>query len=110
MHLLHQRRIPRKSLGIEIAHLVDQRLYLLPRFGTFLYGAANLVEKVQSLFDLALCIGRVRTLLGRYRLSHDVRVARVQVVEHLASALSSRADHPVPHRTALAPAIRAAAN
>jgi hypothetical protein len=38
--------------------LVDERLQLLPRLGTVLHGRADLIEKVQTLFNLALGIGR----------------------------------------------------
>ena len=77
MHLLNQGGIPGKTAGIQIAHLIDQRLQLLPRLGTILHYGANLVEKVQSLVDLALGIGRVGTLLGRHGLSGDASIAGV---------------------------------
>ena len=67
VHLLDQRGIPGETAGIQIAHLIDQGLQLLPRLGTILHCGTNLVEKVQSLLDLALRIGRIGTLLGRSR-------------------------------------------
>ncbi len=44
MHLLDQGWIALETAGIECAHLIDQRLQLLSRFGTVLHHAANLVE------------------------------------------------------------------
>ena len=61
VHLLNQSGIPREPAGIQTAHLIDQGLQLLPRLGTILHYGTNLVEKVQSLVNLALSIGRVGT-------------------------------------------------
>jgi len=77
VHLLDQGGISREPAGVELAHLIDQRLQLLPRLGTILHYGANLVEQVQSLVDLALSIGRVRTLLGRHGLTGDASIAGV---------------------------------
>jgi hypothetical protein len=66
VHLINQSGIPRETAGIQTAHLIDQGLQLLPRLGTILHYGTNLVEKVQSLVNLALGIGRVGTLLGRH--------------------------------------------
>jgi len=43
MHLLDQRGIAGETLGIQIAHFLDQGLQLLPRLGTVLNDGANLV-------------------------------------------------------------------
>jgi hypothetical protein len=77
VHLLHQRGIARETAGIQIAHLIDQSLQLLPSLGTILYRGPNLVEKVQSLVDLALGVGRVRALLGCHGLTGDAAIAGV---------------------------------
>jgi hypothetical protein len=60
MHLFNESGIPRETAGIEIAHLLDQGLQLLPLFGIILNGRANLIESVQRLVDLTLGIGWVR--------------------------------------------------
>src|SRR5471030_1535549 len=57
VHLLNHGGIPRETAGIEIAHLIDQGLQLVPGLGSILHHGANLVEKVQPLFNLALGIG-----------------------------------------------------
>ena len=77
VHLLDQSGIPGETAGIQIAHLIDQGLQLLPRLGTILHHGANLVEKVQSLVDLALGVGRVGTLLGRGAARPEMRVLPV---------------------------------
>src|SRR5580698_9986260 len=100
MHLLHQRRIPRESAWIQITHLVDQSLQLLLGLGTVLHRSANLVEEVQSLIDLVLRIGRIRTLLRRHRLPHDVRIAGVQIAVSRTTAIAAG----IPHWTGLASA------
>src|SRR5471030_422145 len=87
VHLLHQGGIPRETAGIQIAHLIDQRLQLLPGLGTILHYGANLVEEVQSLVDLALGVGRVGTLLGRHGLTGDARIAGVIGTHPVAIAI-----------------------
>jgi hypothetical protein len=57
--------------------LIDQCLQLLARLGTILHYGANLVEKVQSLVNLALGIGRVETLLRRRGLTGESVIAGV---------------------------------
>ena len=54
VHLLHQRRVAWEPARIELAHLIDQRLQLLLRFGTILHRAFHLVQQIQTLFDLTL--------------------------------------------------------
>ena len=49
--------------------MFDQGLQFLLGFGTLLNRGTNLVEKVQTLVDLALGIGRVGTLLRRHGLA-----------------------------------------
>ena len=87
MHLLHQPGISGETAGIQIAHLIDQRLQLLPRFRTVLHGRPNLVEKTQALFNLALCIGRVGTLLGRGSATGDASVSGVNTAIRVAIAI-----------------------
>jgi hypothetical protein len=65
VHLLDQRGIAGETAGIQTAHFVDQGLQLFARLGTILHGRTKLAEKVQSLLDLALGIGRIGTCLGR---------------------------------------------
>jgi len=77
VHLLNQGGIARKAFGIQIAHLIDQGLQLLARLGTILDYGTNLVEKVQSLVNLALGIGRVGSRLGSHGLPGDVGIAGV---------------------------------
>ena len=62
VHLLDQRRIPWKELGIQVTHLFDQRLQLLARLGAILHRGLHLIEKVQPLIDLGLGIGRSGSL------------------------------------------------
>ena len=71
--------------------MIDQGLQLLPRLGTILHGGANLVEKVQSLVDLALRIGRVGTLLRRHGLTGDASIAGVIAAIHVAVAIAPAA-------------------
>ena len=101
VHLLDQRGIPGETAGIQIAHLIDQRLQLLPRLGTILHRGANLVEKVQSLVDLALRIGRVGTLLRRHGLAGDARIAGVD-----SRHTRCRRDCPPPPGLPTGPAMR----
>jgi hypothetical protein len=91
--------------------LIDQRLQLLPRLGTILHYGTNLVEKVQSLVNLALGIGRVGTLLGRHGPTGYARIAGVIGANSAAIAvgrattrIAYRAGEAVPDRTRLASA------
>lgn len=59
MHLLDESGIARETAGIEITHLIDQRLHLLLVFGIVLHCGTNLIEGAQSLINLALGVGRV---------------------------------------------------
>jgi hypothetical protein len=109
VHLLDQGGIAGETFGIEIAHLIDERLQLLPRFGVLLHRGANLVENVQTLVDLALGVGWVGTLLRRHGLTHDVSIASVKVaIRRTAGIATSRIPHwaglAITHRTGLASA------
>jgi hypothetical protein len=109
VHLFDQGGIPGETFGIETAHLIDERLQLLPRFGAILHSGANLVEDVQTLVDVALGIGRVGTLLGRHGLAHDVSIAGVKVAIRGTTAIpTGRIPHwtgeTIAHRTRLASA------
>jgi hypothetical protein len=113
VHLLDQGGIARETAGIQIAHLLDQGLQLLPRLGTVLHYGTNLVEKVQSLVNLALRIGRIGTLLGRHRLTVDASIAGVISAKPVPIAIgpasgriADRTGEAVADRTqlALAPA------
>ena len=106
VHLLHQGGIAGETAGIQIAHLIDQRLQLLPRLGTILHRGANLVEKVQSLVDLSLRIGGVGTRLGRHGVAGDVSIAGVVVAVHRGIAIgpASRTGNAVAHGARLASA------
>jgi hypothetical protein len=91
--------------------LFDQGLQLLPRLGTILHCGTNLVEKVQSLVNLALGIGRVGALLGRHGLTLDASIAGVIVAVYGAIAIARatgrialRTGETVAHRTRLAAA------
>jgi hypothetical protein len=77
MHLLYQLGISAETGGIQIAHLVDESLQLLPRLRAILHYRAKLVENIQALIDLALGIGGIRTLLRRRGLPGNARVAGV---------------------------------
>lgn len=99
MHLLDQRRIAGETAGVEIAHLLDQRLQLLPRLGTFLHYCANAVEKVQTLINLALSIGRVRALLGRHGMTGDLRIAGIPGANVSAVAILLLATAGIANRT-----------
>jgi hypothetical protein len=92
VHLLDQRGITRKTAGIEIAHLFDQRLQLLPRLGAILHRRSNLVEKAQSLLDLALGVCGIRTLLRSYGLTRDTSIARIvaAISSSIAAATARR--------------------
>ena len=105
VHLLDQGGIPGETAGIQIAHLIDQGLQLLPRLGTILHYGANLVEKVQSLVNLALGIGRVGTLLRRHGLTGDASIAGVIAAKHVAIAIA-RAAGRIAYRTGEAVADR----
>ena len=105
VHLLDQGGIPGETAGIQIAHLNDQGLQLLPRLGTILHYGTNLVEKVQSLVDLALGVGRVGTLLRRHGLAGDASIAGVIVAKYRTIAIAS-ATGRIPHRTRKAVAHR----
>ena len=45
VHLLDQRGIPGETAGIQIAHLIDQGLQLLPRLGTILHAARTWLRR-----------------------------------------------------------------
>jgi hypothetical protein len=106
VHLLDQGGITRKTARIQIAHLIDQRLQLLPGFRIILHCGANLVEEVQTLVDLLLCVGRVRTLLGRRRLTRDAGIAGIPAAAvALGIPIAARASHTVADRP---PAVLAA--
>jgi hypothetical protein len=105
MHLLDQGGIPRETLGIQIAHLIDQGLQLLLRLRTILHCGANLVEKIQSLVNLALGIGRVGASLGRHGLTGDASIAGVITAHRVAIAIG-RATGSIAYRTGEAVADR----
>lgn len=63
---------------------------MLACFGTILDGGANLVEKVEALFDLALRVGRVRTLLRSDGATRDVSIAGVEIAEYGSVTIASR--------------------
>jgi hypothetical protein len=112
VHLLDEGGIPGETLGIEAAHLLDQRLQLLARLGTILHYGAYLIEKVQSLVDLALRIGRIGTLLGRDGLTGDVSIAGVIGAKPIAIAIAAatgriayRTGDAVTHRPPLSSAV-----
>jgi len=88
-HLLNERGIAGESAGVQVLHLVDQRLQLLLRFGAFLYRAANLIQQVQALFDFALGVGGAGALLRRNRAARYVSVPRVEVAEHGGVAIAA---------------------
>ncbi len=77
MHLFDQGGIAGEALGVQTAHLLDQRLQRLPRLWIILHCGTNLVQKVQSLVNLALRIGRVGTLLGRCGLTGNASIAGI---------------------------------
>jgi len=106
VHLLDQSGIPGETLGIQIAHLLDQGLQFLPRLRTVLHGGPNLVQKIQSLVDLALGIGWVGTLLGRHRPAGDARIACVVVAVNgalpiAAACIADETGDAVTHRSPL---------
>jgi len=107
VHLFHQRRVPWEALRIQIAHLVDQRLQLLPRFRAILHRRANLVEKVQSLVDLPLRIGRICALLRRHGLARDVRIARIPRAKPIAIPVAPAARRRIANRSCVAVSNRA---
>jgi hypothetical protein len=80
VYLFHQTLIPRETAGIQIAHLIDERLQLLLCLGTILHSSANLIEQVQSLVNLGLGIGWGGTLRPRHRgLAGDAVIAGIDV-------------------------------
>ena len=89
VHLLDQGRIAAKTARIQITHLIDQGLQLLPRLRIILHDGANLVEQVQSLVDLALGIGWVGTLLGRRGPVGESAVSGVDVAIHGAITIAA---------------------
>jgi hypothetical protein len=97
MHLLDQRWIPGETFGIQIAHLVNQRLQLVPCLRTVLHSGTKLVEKVQSLFNLVLCVGRVRPLQRSHGLPLNASIAGVPTAALIAIAIA--ATGRVTHRT-----------
>jgi hypothetical protein len=97
VHLLNQSRITGETAGVQVSHLVDQGLQLLACFRTVLHGGPNLVQKVKPLINLALRVGRIRTLLGRRGGAGNSGVARI---------VSTIAIGPItPSRTAACRAI-----
>src|SRR5580704_14298430 len=104
MHLLHQGRIAGETARIQIAHLIDQHLQLVPRLRAILHRGANLVEKVQSLLNLPLRIGRVGTLLGRYGLTGDAGIAGVVTAVPVALAVAPATGNAIADLTTLASA------
>lgn len=88
MHLLHQGWIPGEAAGVQITHLLDQRLQLALRLRIILYLGANLVKKSQALVNLALRVGRVGTGLRRHRVTGDPSVARVPGAIRLTVAIA----------------------
>ncbi len=96
VHLLDQSGIPGETARIQIAHLIDQGLQLTPRFRTILHYAANPVEEIQPLVNLALRIGRVRTLLRRHGPARDASIPRVIAAKPVAIA-AARATARVPY-------------
>jgi hypothetical protein len=98
VHLLDQGGIPGEAAGIQIAHLIDEGLQLLARLRAILHRGTNLVEKVQSLVNLALGIARVGTLLGRHGVTGDVRIAGVIGANAVAIAIG-RATGRIAYRT-----------
>jgi hypothetical protein len=76
-------------------------------FRTILHGGANLIEKVQALFDLALRIGWIRPALRRDRLTGDARVPRIPstidaVAIGPAATIHSTTSDTIPHLAGLA--------
>ena len=98
LYLLDEGGIPGVTAGIQFAHLVNQGLQLAPRLGTILHYGTDLVEKIQSLVNLALRIGRVGTSLGRYSLTLDSSIASVIAAKPVTIA-TSRAAGRVPDLT-----------
>jgi hypothetical protein len=86
VHLLDQGGIPGEAAGVQLAHLINQSLQLLPRIGAILHCGANLIEKIHSLVDLALRIGGVGTSLRRHRPSRDASIAGVNAADYIAIA------------------------
>jgi hypothetical protein len=89
VHLLDQGGITGETARIQTAHLVDQGLQLLPRLGTILHHGPNLVEKVQSLVNLALGIGGVGTLLRGYGPPSDASIAGVITAIRATTAIGA---------------------
>ena len=75
----------------------------MPRLGTILHCGTNLVQKVQSLVNLALRIGRVGTLLGRYGLTGDASIAGILAAIYVPVAPATAR---IAHRTCDAVADR----
>src|SRR5579859_323889 len=108
MHLLYQAWIPGETFGIEIAHLIDQRLQFALCLRTILYCRANSVEQVQSLVNVALGVGRIGTLLRRNSAAGDVSIAGVVTAIHGGTAIGPAprritywTSEPVAHGTSL---------
>jgi len=105
MHLFDQAGIAWETARVQIAHLLDQGLQRLPRLWIILHGGTHLVQKVQSLVNLALGIGRVGTLPGRYGLTGDASIAGILAAIYIAVApAAARTDHTVADQTRLASA------
>jgi len=108
VHLLHQGGVPGKTARIQTTHFVYEGLQLLPRLGAILHCGPNLVEEIQTLVNIALGVGGVRTLLGRHCLTLDSCVSGVNVAVDRAIAISLaagriavRAREAIAHRTRL---------
>lgn len=97
-HLLHQRGITGETARVQAAHLVDQGLQLLARLGTILHCGTNLVEKVQTLVNLALGIGRIGTLLRGNGPPGDAGIAGVNPTIRVPIAIG-RAPGRIAHLT-----------
>jgi len=96
VHLLYQRRVARETAGVEISHLIDQRLQFGARFRAILHDGADPVEEVEALGNLRLGIGGVGSLLRRNGVALNATVAGVvgsQAV--LLLAIASTARHTV---------------
>jgi hypothetical protein len=89
--------------------LVDQGLQRLPGLWIILRSGTNLVQQVQILRNLALRIGRVRTLLRSYGLTGDASIAGILAAIYIAVAppsarIANRTGDAVANRTCLASA------
>jgi hypothetical protein len=89
--------------------LFDKRLQLLPSFGTILHRGANLVQKIQSLVDLSLSIGRIEALRTRWgSAGGESAIAGIKVAVYRGVAIAA-ATCPIISRPALSIAALALA-